>query len=303
MKPIRFEGVYDPTIWKPVEGAEGYFVNMEGKIKGRSGKVLKGYLAGSYPSFSPDAGKSSLRIHRAVAQAFIGDIPEGWVVNHIDEVKTNANVMNLEICTASHNVRHSVASRKPTSKRGKIIEDMSGWKPIPSIPTAMAHPSGRVASLDRYGRLRECLGSVSNEGYRRVAVARKSYQMHRLIAETFCPNPNNYPIVNHIDENKLNNCADNLEWCTYQHNNSHGTARKRAAEKLKKEVCGKAPGCPLMWGQSASAIGALWSKASSFNSRGQLIRKCANKLPSYQTAYGYEWNYAEEVDLLIYNKI
>lgn len=46
MKPIRFEGVYDPTIWKPVEGAEGYFVNMEGKIKGRRGRVLKGTVDG-----------------------------------------------------------------------------------------------------------------------------------------------------------------------------------------------------------------------------------------------------------------
>lgn len=239
MKPIRFEGVYDPTIWKPVEGAEGYFVNMEGKIKGRSGKVLKGFPQGDYPSFSPDGGKSSLRIHRVVAQTFIGDIPEGLVVNHIDEDKTNANVMNLEICTQSHNTRHSVASRKPRAKRGKTIKDLSGWKPIPSIPTAMAHPSGRVASLDNCGRLRECLGSVNNEGYRRVVVARKSYRMHRLIAETFCPNPNNFPIVNHIDEDKLNNCASNLEWCTKRHNNLHGTARKRAAEKVSKPVIAK----------------------------------------------------------------
>ncbi|MGN8688820.1 HNH endonuclease [Atopobiaceae bacterium HCP3S3_F7] len=239
MKPIRFEGVYDPTIWKPVEGAEGYFVNMEGKIKGRRGRVLKGFLAGSYPSVSVGRGKSSLRIHRAVAKAFIGDIPEVWVVNHIDEVKTNANVMNLEICTASHNARHSLASRKPRKNLGKAIEYLSEWKPIPSIPTAMAHPSGRVASLDAQGKLRERLGYVQATGYRRVRVNGKSYYTHRLIAETFCPNPNNFPIVNHIDENKLNNCASNLEWCTYQHNVLHGTARQLATEKLSKPVVAK----------------------------------------------------------------
>lgn len=300
MKPIRFEGVYDPTIWKPVEGAEGYFVNMEGKVKGRSGKVLNGYLMGGYPSFSPDSGKSSLRIHRVAAQAFIGSIPEGWVVNHIDEDRTNANVMNLEICTISHNVRHSVASRKPQSKQGAVIEDLSGWKPIPSIPTAMAHPSGRVASLDRYGNLRERLGHVTGGGYNAVQVKGKIYLMHRLIAETFCPNPNNFPIVNHIDEDKLNNCTSNLEWCTYLHNNLHGTARTRASEKLKKGVCGKALWCPLIWGESASDIGALWSKASSFNSKGNLIRNCANKIPSCQTAYGYTWEWGAKVKLLLY---
>lgn len=302
MKPIRFEGVYDPTIWKPVEGAEGYFVNMEGKVKGRRGRVLKGFLQSNYPAWSIGGGGTSrFRLnHRTVAQTFIGNIPEGWVVNHIDEDKTNANVMNLEICTISHNNRHSVSSRKPQSKQGAVIEDLSGWKPIPSIPTAMAHPSGRVASLDRFGNLRERLGYEKGTGYIAVAVKRKPYLMHRLIAETFCPNPNNYPIVNHIDENKLNNCASNLEWCTHQHNVLHGTARTRASEKLKDGVCGEAPWCPLIWGESASDIGALWSKASSFNSKGNLIRKCANKIPSYQTAYGYTWEWSAKVKLLLY---
>lgn len=239
MKPIRFEGVYDPTIWKPVEGAEGYFVNMEGKVKGKSGRVLKGTLIGGYPTFSIRSRRRQMLIHRVIAQAFIGDIPEGWVVNHIDEDKTNANVMNLEICTISHNTRHSLASRKPRSKLGKIIKDLSGWKPIPSIPTAMAHPSGRVASLDGQGKLRERLGHVSDGGYRCVKIEGNLYRLHRLIAETFCPNPNNFPIVNHIDEDKLNNCASNLEWCTKRHNNLHGTARKRAAEKVSKPVIAK----------------------------------------------------------------
>lgn len=239
MKPIRFEGVYDPTVWKPVEGAEGYFVNMEGKVRGRYGRELRGFIRARYPSLHVGERGPMLLIHRVVAQAFIGDIPEGWVVNHLDEDKTNANVMNLEICTISHNVRHSVASRKPQRKIGKVIEDLSDWKPIPSIPTAMAHPSGRVASLDRSGSLRERLGCNSPNGYRLVRVKGKQYFMHRLIAETFCPNPKGFPIVNHIDENKLNNCATNLEWCTYRQNSLHGSARQRSSEKQVKPVVAK----------------------------------------------------------------
>lgn len=47
---------------------------------------------------------------------------------------------------------------------------------------------------------------------------RKKFLLHRLVAETFIENPKNYPIINHIDENKQNNNINNLEWCTQKHN-------------------------------------------------------------------------------------
>lgn len=284
MKPIRFEGVYDPTIWKPVEGAEGYFVNMEGMVKGRYGRVLKGSIKSGYPSFREGKYGRNLWVHRVVAQAFIGDIPEGLVVNHIDEDKTNANVMNLEICTISHNIRHSLASRKPQSKLGKIIEDLSGWKPIPSIPTALAHPSGIVASLDSHGKLRERLGTERKSGYCEVNVSGRMYRMHRLIAETFCPNPNNFPIVNHIDENKLNNCASNLEWCTYQHNSLHGTARQRTVEKVSKPVVAKDSEGNIVYTFKSAAEAIRMG----FH-HGNISRCCNGHLKTYKGLY---WSFA-----------
>ena len=45
--------------------------------------------------------------------------------------------------------------------------------------------------------------------------------VHRLVAETFIPNPCGYNFVNHIDHNTRNNCVDNLEWCTQEYNNQN----------------------------------------------------------------------------------
>ena len=79
--------------------------------------------------------------------------------------------------------------------------------------------------VSNYGRVwsvkgqRYFTGSVNNRGYYATTLTakngkRKTEMIHRLVALAFLNNPNNYPQVNHKDENKLNNCVDNLEWCT-----------------------------------------------------------------------------------------
>lgn len=61
----------------------------------------------------------------------------------------------------------------------------------------------------------------------RRGTTKKAFQVHRLVALTFIPNPNNLPYVNHIDENTLNNAADNLEWCTHSYNLRYSHQRRR----------------------------------------------------------------------------
>ena len=65
-------------------------------------------------------------------------------------------------------------------------------------------------------------GYIDNTGYRVFTCRYKNKHftcsIHRLLAIKYIPNPNNYPIINHIDGNKSNNSLDNLEWCSYSHN-------------------------------------------------------------------------------------
>ena len=79
---------------------------------------------------------------------------------------------------------------------------------------------------------------INKDGYYCVSLSKKgklkTYTLHRLIALHFIENPDNLPQVNHKDENKLNNNADNLEWCTKAYNNSYGTKAKRQSETRKK---------------------------------------------------------------------
>ena len=105
---------------------------------------------------------------------------------------------------------------------------------------------GNVKSVDRYVKHDEENVSLKRGAYKKAQLFECGYmyinlskngksnyfRVHRLVAEAFIPNPDNLPEVNHKDENKLNNCVDNLEWCTREYNLNYGTGRERNKLKL-----------------------------------------------------------------------
>lgn len=87
-------------------------------------------------------------------------------------------------------------------------------------------------------------GTVYNTGYKMVRLTtedgKKGYAIHRLVAENFIPNPDNLPIVNHIDGNKLNNSVENLEWVSQADNRKHaietGISKLAVGKREKAEI-------------------------------------------------------------------
>lgn len=94
------------------------------------------------------------------------------------------------------------------------------------------------------GRSNKILKKNLRNGYYYVTLyneERKIHKyIHRLVAEAFIPNEENQPMINHIDEDKTNNRADNLEWCTSEYNVNYGSGNERrgknSGEKHKKPV-------------------------------------------------------------------
>ena len=122
-------------------------------------------------------------------------------------------------------------------------KDIKGYEGLYQISNL-----GRVKSLPRikYGRIKVSRETIlvpiliKKDGYYQVNVylngIRKKFSIHRLVAQAFIPNPNNYPVVNHKDETQDNNNVDNLEWCTVAYNTSYGTAIERRTAKCIKTV-------------------------------------------------------------------
>ena len=167
--------------------------------------------------------------------------------------------------------------------QNEIWKDIKDYKGIYQVSNL-----GRVRSLDKL-----CNGSnqygdkftlikkgkilkpkIRKNGYLEVTLVHnkkaKSCLIHRLVANAFIENDNDYKYINHKDENKQNNRVDNLEWCTQSYNINFGSRNKKVSDKLKNKIR------PKEWCKNISK--AKKGKTMSIEFREKQKELCSNRL-------------------------
>lgn len=124
----------------------------------------------------------------------------------------------------------------------EIYKDINGYNGYYQISNL-----GNVRSLSRIDKTNhkvkeKILKPITNSyGYKVINLSvngvMKQHHIHRLVMDAFKPNsdPQTYNQINHKDENKQNNCVDNLEWCTPIYNSNYGTRNKRISTARKNK--------------------------------------------------------------------
>ena len=172
----------------------------------------------------------------------------------------------------------------------KSIKDYEGLYEVSSL--------GKVKSIERYVErgnhlifVKEKILSAGKDkdGYLQVMLSKNGKQrmrkVHRLVAETFIPNKNHLPMINHKNEIKYDNRVENLEWCDNTYNLNYGSAPKQrkdtAIEKGKAVVKKSIDGKILEYYPSLREAGRLNKTTAT-----QIRRVCQGK---QHTCMGFKW--------------
>lgn len=169
-----------------------------------------------------------------------------------------------------------------------ISQDGELWKPCPEFESKYLISShGRIISIGTYntcktGRLLKLHRKTGKDGYMQVQLCdggrQRTVEVHTLVAKAFIPNPCNYPIVNHIDEDKTNNHVSNLEWCANTYNIRYSRAKK--VDVYTKE------------GIFVETLEAVTDAASKYGTCTSNVSRCCKS--GTGTCAGYQFRYQGE---------
>ncbi len=176
-----------------------------------------------------------------------------------------------------------------------MIEIKEQWLPIRGFEG--------LYEISSYGNVKSLLKniirqpSINNSGYKVIQLSRNGklfhFSIHRLVALHFCSNPSGLKEVNHIDENKLNNHADNLEWCDRKYNMHYNGNMLRWLRAGSENAHLKRSKRVFQYDLNGQFIREWFSARiveKELGIRRQSIGKCC--LGKYKSAGGYIWKFS-----------
>jgi len=197
--------------------------------------------------------------------------------------------------------QHVLHTKLTSDIMEEIWKDIEGYEGLYQVSNM-----GRVRSLDRkvataYSAIRTFKGKIlapwtDRYGYLHVNLwserKMKSKTVHRLVAGAFISNPDNMPEVNHKDEDKQNNRADNLEWCDTRYNINYGNRSHKVSQtRISNAILGLRVEQLTMDGQHVRTFDSIREASRvSGADKSVIVRVCKGRL---QSAGGYRWRYAE----------
>ena len=176
----------------------------------------------------------------------------------------------------------------------EIWLDISGYEGVYQVSNY-----GRIKSLCRhtknqFGKTEQVLSLSLNKttGYMQVSLTlnrkHKTHLVHRIVAQTFIPNPNNLRCINHKNENKTDNRVENLEWCTHKYNLEYSnniTAMHNKHYQIPVLQFDRSGVFLKEWPSATEAVDVLCLPKDAIGN----IRSLCNGDTKRKTAYGFIW--------------
>ena len=165
----------------------------------------------------------------------------------------------------------------------EVWKDVAGYEGYYQVSNL-----GKVRNVKFNRELKACFDTY---GYLLVVLSKggkhRTRTVHRLVAETFIPNEEDLPTVNHKDENKQNNCVENLEWCDSKYNCNYGTRNQKISQGVSK--------CVIQLSKSGEKIKKWNSMTEASKGIGCHLSSISMCCKGKQnTTGGYRWQYVAE---------
>lgn len=272
----NLNGDIDELEWRQLEKFPKYSISENGDIKSHVHKIPKIIERSSRDWIQiydeKEIGHLKLR-EELTAMAFLENKNGYKYVVHIDGDNKNRHYTNLQWC------------EYPEIPK----DDGLDWRPIKGFKEYFINIRGEIKSFQK-GKPYILNPHICTAGYFVVSLYSSGSQhvlkVHKLMALTYLPNPENKPVVDHIDRNKLNNNLSNLRWVTYKENSANrneysGVAKEIAQIDYEGNIV-------RIFSSAAEATKVMNIKIK------DKIPRCARG--EIETVEGYKWKYINDDD-------